>query len=124
MVGAPDSRYVGAESISTARLDSLAPTLIDETDRPFLKLDVQRFELQALHGAQETLRQVHAVETELSLVPLYDPLYEGQALFPNVVAHLYGVSLAWIARAFTDPRSGEVLQLESSFVGNGDSYAE
>lgn len=60
-------KYVGVEKVKTARLDSLAPV----RGRTWLKLDVQGYEMHVFAGAQQTLRQVIAVECEITLEPAY-----------------------------------------------------
>lgn len=79
-----------------------------------LKLDVQGFELEVLRGAERTLQSVAAVECELSLVPLY----HGQALIEDVVAHLRhaGLHPVCLVRGFTDPKTHEVVQVDGLFV--------
>jgi FkbM family methyltransferase len=100
--------------VRVARLDSFASELIQPGTVSYLKLDVQGVELEALRGAQATLQHTVAVECELSLVPLY----EGQALFPEVVAWLdrAGFDLVALERAFTEPCSGKLLQLDGLFA--------
>lgn len=114
LAAASGSRSVRTERVRVARLDSLVSELIEKGTVSYLKLDLQGFELQALRGAQATLEHTVAVECELSLVPLY----EGQALFPEVMTwlDLAGFDLVALERAFTDPRSGKLLQLDGLFV--------
>ena len=51
-----------------------------------LKLDVQGYELTALHGCADLLERFHFVYVEASFVELY----VGQALASDVIAHLLG----------------------------------
>jgi FkbM family methyltransferase len=103
----------GSQRIERKRLDSLAPTVIEASDRIFLKLDVQGSELPILHGAEETLGRVVGIEAELSLVPLYT----SQALIGEVVSHLdeRGFRLVWIERIMVDPRTNYLLQVDGLF---------
>lgn len=70
--------YVGTERIATARLDSL--DVLDGTPT-WLKLDVQGFELQVLAGAERSLDQIAAIESEISI----EPFYQGQPSVREVV---------------------------------------
>ncbi len=74
---------VGTMDVSLQRLDDLAIYWHDKK-RQLLKLDVQGYELSVLKGAQETIKHCAYVYAECSEVPLYD----GQALRPEVEAFL------------------------------------
>jgi FkbM family methyltransferase len=108
----PESAVVATENVEVAVLDELA--VVRTGERAFLKLDVQGYELEVLRGADALLTSVQAVETELSLVPLYD----GAPLLPEVVEHLLGrgFHLHGLEPVFWDPRDGAVLQLDGMFV--------
>ena len=80
----PIAASCGEQPTTVCRLDSLRDQLLNDSERAFLKLDVQGYELKALHGARRALRQVELIDIELSLVPLYD----SQPLFLEVVRFL------------------------------------
>jgi FkbM family methyltransferase len=82
--------------------------------RPFLKLDLQGYELEALRGSAATLAVAAAVEVELSTVALYD----GAPCLPEVVSWLdaRGYTLFSAEPALVDYESGRVLQLDGLFV--------
>lgn len=113
LCAAPDSRYVSAEPVTIRRLDSVSGELIHDDDRVLLKLDTQGYELPVLRGAGDVLTLVAAIEAEISLTPLY----ESQALLPDVLSELssLGFRLVWLAPGFVDPSSGELLQLDAVF---------
>jgi FkbM family methyltransferase len=114
VASAPESRYVGSERVRTARLDGLWDEVVRPGERAWLKLDVQGFELQVLRGAGERLAELAAVQTELSLVPLY----AGAAPWRTIVDLLEGAGfeLAGLEPGFEDPASGRMLQADGVFV--------
>ena len=122
VTGAPASAQIGTESVHVARLDTIAPELLGDQTRPYLKLDVQGYELQALLGASSTLDSVQVVEAELSVVELY----AGQPLLPEVFEHLRarGFECIGLDPGFTDVRSGEMLQADGLFVRRSTSTVE
>ena len=71
-----------------------------------LKLDVQGFELEALRGCNALLDRFVAVYLECS----FEPLYAGQALADEVLAHLFeqGFGLAGVYNAVGDARGRAV----------------
>ena len=82
----------------------------------YLKIDVQGFELRVLRGSVETLPRVIAIESEVS----FAPIYEGQALAPQVLVELQrlGFEPIWIERGFVDPMTHRMLQADVLFVRN------
>jgi FkbM family methyltransferase len=117
LASAPESAYVGSQRITTARLDSIWDELIGPDERPFLKLDVQGFEMHVLRGAAAHLDRVAGVQAELALVHLY----EGDSLWREVVEHLeaQGFELAGLEPGFEDPESGRMLQADGIFLRRG-----
>ena len=111
---AAGSRHVRDEVVTVRRLDDVFRDLARTDDRALLKLDVQGAELRVFDGATAALAQIHAVEAELSLLPLY----ESQPLIGDVIARLdeSGFVLVGLARGFTDARTKQVLQLDGLFV--------
>ncbi len=104
------------ERVSIERLDHLLPTLASRSDRVYLKVDAQGYEYQILKGAKGCLDDIAAVEIEFST----RPLYEGQALMPEVWTLLTqaGFIPAWIERGPRHPKSNFILQFDGLFVRN------
>lgn len=63
-----------AEDVTVVRLDDIFSDIRQKTGgRKFLlKLDTQGFDLEAFQGATESLAHILAMQSELSLIPVYD----------------------------------------------------
>jgi FkbM family methyltransferase len=111
---APQSRTVGTESAAVTTLADVVRRYGIEPERTLLKIDTQGYEAPVLDGAGELLGRFALVQLELSFVPLYD----GQALYPELVARLEGLGFEWygVDAAFVDPRSGRMLQVDGLFA--------
>lgn len=111
---APVSAYVGEERVPVRRLDGVLDQVLGSASRPFLKLDVQGYELAVLRGAGDRLSTFPAVQLELSTVPLY----AGAPLRGEVEAFLAaaGYVLAGVKQGFSDPNTGQMLQLDGIFL--------
>ncbi len=110
---APESRYVGSETVDLRTLDSVCKEFATNAERIFLKLDVQGFEYKVLQGAEQFLSRVTGIQIELSLVPLYD----GEHLFDPMLHDLEarGYELWSVVPGFVDPATSRLLQLDAIF---------
>lgn len=108
------SAYIDSERVPIARLDSIAGCYLSSESKLLIKIDTQGFEWQVLDGARETLQQACGVLCELSLVPLY----EDQRLWRDIVDRLdaEGFMLWALQKGFTDPRTGQSLQMDGIFL--------
>lgn len=111
---APSSGYVAREQVTATTVDDLVARHRIDPATALLKVDVQGYEMPVFEGAAATLSQFAMVRTELSLVPLY----EGQALLPEVVDHLarHGLELWSVEPGFTEPGTRRMLQLDGVFA--------
>jgi FkbM family methyltransferase len=110
----PQSRYVATEEVPITRLDSIWPELAGDEDVAFLKLDVQGLELDVLRGGDKSLSSIAAVQTELSLVPLY----EGAPGYREVIDYLdsRGFALVGLEPGHWEPDTGQIVQVDGTFV--------
>lgn len=110
---APDSAYRGVRSIPIRTLDSVIGEHCLANDRIFMKVDVQGFEREVLAGAEASLRRMHAVQLEMSLVPLY----EGESLFAELCEYMRARAFVLIAivPGFADGPTGQLLQVDGVF---------
>ncbi|MFL5764360.1 MAG: FkbM family methyltransferase [Bacteroidia bacterium] len=112
--GAPESKIIGKEKVQVLPLDEIGGSYIKNAKNLFLKIDVQGFEQEVLKGAQQMIAKAKGIEMEISLVPLY----EGQDwLLPQILAYMEekGFILTSIVPAFTDHKTGRVLQCNGIF---------
>jgi FkbM family methyltransferase len=117
--GEPSSTYVAAEEVEVTTLDAALGSN-PGAHRLCLKIDVQGHEAAALAGGASTLARCRVVELELGLVELY----EGQALFAELVGELerHGLVMADVEPAFNDRTTGQLLQVDALFIRpRGDS---
>lgn len=113
---APDSRYVGTETVTQNRLDELLPELgVGRDNRTFLKIDVQGYERAVLDGTSHLLADgtIVGLQLELSLVPLY----EGAMTYREGLdrAEALGMTLMGLDPVFADSTSGQLLQADAVF---------
>lgn len=113
-IAAPKSSYVSQEKTPIFRLDTVLPDQIEGFNSVLLKIDTQGFEWKVLDGALEVLSQIKAIQMELSLVHLYD----GQHLWLDCIDRLkaLGFTLWSIQPAFTDHKTGQILQFDGLFI--------
>lgn len=117
---APASAYVAEERVPVQRLDAALPALMGtDARRILLKIDTQGYERPVLEGAAGLLDRIDTLQLELSLVPLY----EGQWLLADFLPDLTekGFVLWSLSEVFSDPRTGQLLQVDGVFVREGRS---
>jgi len=112
-LAAPESIFVGTQEIEVRTLDSLFDTLVEASDKVFLKVDTQGYEWHVLQGSLQSLEKVWGLELEISFVQLY----HGEHLFPELYEFLLskGFQLYNIEPMLRDPHSGQLLQADCVF---------
>jgi FkbM family methyltransferase len=109
---APRSSVIAREEVTVSTLDDELAAVPGRA--VWLKLDVQGAELPILEGGAATLDRTLAVQSEMSLQPLYD----GQTDYLDLCAHLRrnGFVLCHLTPGFTDPTSAALLQIDGLFA--------
>jgi FkbM family methyltransferase len=110
---APETAVIDRVETQVTTLDSLRDTLFAPTERLFVKIDVQGAEARVLAGAVRTMGRIVAIESELSILPLY----RGQEPMSEMVRLLasYGFRLVALETAYRDIRTGELKQVNGLF---------
>lgn len=109
-----ESRYESTEIIEVVSLDEALEDRHPPGHTWYLKVDTQGYEHEVLAGATNLLRHsLTKVELELSLTPLY----EGQLLIGEMIDLMrgHGFMPTHLEPEFTDPHSGELLQVNGLF---------
>ena len=108
----PDAREMHSIQVKVSTLDK-ALAGVKLPSPVLLKLDVQGYEAQALHGAVETLKQVDYVVLEAS----FKPMYEGEMLFVDIARLMEGYGFSFLRPAgwLSDPHTGEIIQMDALF---------
>ena len=111
---ASNSAYIGSEKVELNRLDTVARDYLNkDRNSAFLKIDVQGFEKQVIEGATNILPRIKGIQTEMSLIPLY----QGQLLYKETIELLdkLGYELYSVIPGFADPQTGRLLQMDGIF---------
>ncbi len=114
---APGSGYVASETVPLKRLDDVADGFLAGARRVLLKIDTQGYEDRVLAGAAALLGKLAAIQTELSLVPLY----AGQPLFDDMRRKIeaLGFELFAVFPGYVHEQTGQTLQLDGFFLRRG-----
>ena len=110
--------YAGATAatrttVAVNSLDAVFPSLFSCGMAPFLKIDTQGYEQHVLEGGQQALPSIVGLQVELSLVPLY----EGNPQYYELMQYIEhcGFHMMAVAPVFTDPDTGQTLQIDALF---------
>lgn len=112
---APQSGYVDKEVVDVYMLDSLVGDILPQNlENAFLKVDVQGYEKQVLDGAGELLENIQGIQSEMSLVPLY----EDQILYDEFISIMqgYNFTIHAIFPGFMNKKMGQLLQFDGVFI--------
>jgi FkbM family methyltransferase len=114
LAAAPESAYVGRQSVQLRRLDDLVPQLLPEGGGLYLKIDTQGYEREVLEGSTALLPDVMAMQVETSLVPLYN----GAPSFTEMIAFIQsmGFEIFSLVPGLRNVRDGRLLQMDAFFV--------
>jgi FkbM family methyltransferase len=110
---APESAYVSEEKVDIYTLDTIWSKIKKVEGATLLKIDTQGYEWQVLNGAKDMLSQVHGVQMELSLLPLYQEQYLWRDCIDRLDSE--GFTLWSLQPAFVDTRNGRTMQWDGLF---------
>jgi len=110
---APESRYVGTETVRMETIDAVFGRYVRPDDRVWLKIDTQGHERDVLAGAAASLPRIETLQVEMSPVRLY----EGEALFTEMYDWLAarGYACVHLEPGLIDPADERLLSLDGYF---------
>lgn len=110
---APNCRYIGTESVTVRKLDTIIDNYLQSDDQLYLKIDAQGYERKIIEGAENTLKRISGIQLETSLVELY----KGEMLLVDMIKFMSdrNYQLMSVEPGFIDRRSGQLLQLDCIF---------
>jgi FkbM family methyltransferase len=116
---APESRYIGKETVGMFTLDSQFQDRIGRMGRILLKLDVQGFESQVLSAAGHLIEGVEGLWVETSVVPMY----KGSIVLEEMllIMRQKGFLLYNVEKVLWDRNKQQLLQLDCAFFRDSPS---
>jgi FkbM family methyltransferase len=116
---APESKYIGVATTRMERLDQIAVPLLPKQGRLLLKIDTQGYEEEVLAGAEGILKDVAALQLEMSLLPLY----EGAPSFRRILelCEALGFELHGLIPGFYERKTERLLQADGLFLRAGSA---
>ncbi len=110
----PGSAIVSAIEVQVRTLDEIWPAIAGESERAYVKIDVQGAEMRVLRGGPFAFRDsVVGLQLEMSI----DELYLGQPLWRELDAEIRGLGFElWdIVPGFRDARTKRLLQFDGVY---------
>jgi FkbM family methyltransferase len=113
LAAAPESRYVGTETVRMDTLDDVFGRYVRPDDRVWLKIDTQGHERDVLAGAAASLPRIQSIQLEMSPVQMY----EGEMLFTEMYGWLVarGYACVHLEPGLIDPADERLLSLDGYF---------
>lgn len=89
-----DDSVTHDETVRIRRLDDVYADLRSEfkIEAAYLKLDTQGYDLEVIKGAQEVLPQMRALQTEASVLPLYEGMPSDESTRGHLAARGFHIS--------------------------------
>jgi hypothetical protein len=110
---APQSRYIGKETVPIETIDNLFPVITKGAKSIYMKVDTQGYESEVLKGAENSLHKIKCIQLEMSLVNLY----KNEWLFEETISYLKKkyFEIYTIEPEFYDTSTGQLLQIDAIF---------
>ncbi len=110
----PNTQEIGIETVTVVRLDELLSAADFSSRGAFLKLDVQGYELPALRGAGDLVRNFAGALVELN----FSSLFVGQSKYYDVMAalDLAGLRFVRLSDVNYHPQTGHLLWADALFL--------
>ena len=89
-----DNSITHDETVKIHRLDTIYPGLKTQLqfESVYLKIDTQGYDLEVIKGASEVMRDIRSMQTEASLLPLYEGMPTHDAVRTCLANHGFDIS--------------------------------
>lgn len=113
---APDAVFVTKETIKIKTIDKVFKELNLEGENIYLKIDTQGYESKVIAGAENSLKEIKALQIEMSLIPSYEDVIS----FENMIKLLEkkNFSVFSIESGYFDTKTGKLLEVDGIFTNN------
>lgn len=113
-----ESVIQGTQSVRVCRLDELLAELVPENQwgRIHIKLDTQGFDLEVLKGLGETICRISSLQTELSVISLYEGQGDYVSALSYLRSHNFQPTCLYPLQRVDESR---ILELDGLFVRSG-----
>lgn len=110
----PETSYIGKAKTDVIALDSVFDFYRTYNEKTYLKIDTQGFESEVLKGINQNLKNIFAIELELSIIQLY----EGQELYKHFFQFFEANDFyLWsLEPIFANVQTGQLLQFDAVFI--------
>jgi FkbM family methyltransferase len=107
------SCVANSQVVTVKRLDAIFGKVIEGLAQPrvFLKLDTQGYDLEVVAGANDSLRHVFGVQTELSVIPVYQGMPDYVEALP--IFRSLGFELTGVFPVCHDQKTGHVIEFNA-----------
>ena len=107
---APDQKVIANELVDVITLNDFYKDHQLKSERIFLKIDVQGFEMNVLKGCSEIFNQIVGIKIETSIIKQYKDESDIHEILPFLIAH--GFAVYSFEDGWRNPNSKELLQID------------
>jgi FkbM family methyltransferase len=112
--------YTGTVTVPLMRLDEVFDRYAGNNDQVLLKIDTQGTEAAVLEGASGIMDRIHAIQLELSIVPVY----LGERTYLDMIAAMdkLGFQPVLFIPGYFNQRSARLISMDGVFIRDREKF--